>query len=44
VLIVLEDWADFEYANPAAVRPHLETGRPLHLEAGQNQKIRIELN
>jgi hypothetical protein len=44
VLIVLEDWADFEYANPAAVRPHLETGRPLRLEAGQNQKIRIELN
>jgi hypothetical protein len=44
VLIVLEDWADFAYANPAAVRPHLETGRPLRLETGQNQKIRVELN
>jgi 5-hydroxyisourate hydrolase-like protein (transthyretin family) len=43
VLIVLEDWFDFEYANPAAVRPHLETGRAVHLESGQSQKIRLEL-
>ena len=44
VLIVLEDRADFEYANPAAVRPHLETGRAVRLETGQSQKIRIDLN
>lgn len=43
VLIVLEDWGDFEYANPAAVRPHLETGRAVRLEGGQSQKIRVEL-
>jgi hypothetical protein len=44
VLIVLEDWFDFEYANPAAVRPYLETGREVRLESGQNQKIRVELH
>ena len=43
VLIVLEQWADFEYANPAAVRPYLETGRAVRVEAGQNQTIRLEL-
>jgi len=43
VPMVLEDWLDFEYANPAAVRPHMETGRPVHLESGQNQQIRVEL-
>ncbi len=44
VLIVLEDWFDFEYANPAAVRPYLETGRAVRLQSGQNQKIRMELH
>jgi hypothetical protein len=43
VLIVLEEWADFEYANPAAVRPYLETGRAVRLESGQSQKICLEL-
>lgn len=43
VLIVLEEWGDFEYANPAAVRPYLETGRAVRLESGQNQQIRVEL-
>ena len=42
-LIVLEDWFDFEYANPAAVRPYLESGRAVHLEGAQNQKLRVEL-
>ena len=43
VLIVREEWADFEYADPAAVRPYLETGRAVRLESGQSQKIRLEL-
>jgi hypothetical protein len=43
VLIVLEEWGDFEYANPSAVRPYLETGRAVRLESGQNQKIRVEV-
>jgi hypothetical protein len=40
---VLEDWLDFEYANPVAVRPYLETGRAVQLESGKSQKIRVEL-
>jgi hypothetical protein len=43
VLIVLEDWLDFEYANPAAVRPYLETGRPVRLDISQSRKIQVDL-
>jgi hypothetical protein len=44
VLIVREDWGDFEYANPAAVRPFLETGRAVKLERGSGvERIRVEL-
>jgi protocatechuate 3,4-dioxygenase beta subunit len=43
LLIVVEDWADFEYANPAAVRPYLETGRPVRLESRQSRKIQVDL-
>ena len=43
VLIVREDWGDFEYANPAAVRPFLETGRAIKVEGVAGQKIRVEL-
>ena len=43
VLIVLEDWFDFEYANPASVGPYLETGRSVRLESRENQKIHVEL-
>ena len=43
VLLVRQNWFDFEYANPAAVRPYLEAGRAVHLESGQSQKIRVEL-
>jgi hypothetical protein len=41
---VREDWFDFEYANPAAVRPYLETGQAVHLDDRESRKIRVELN
>jgi hypothetical protein len=43
VLIVVEDWNDFEYASPAAVRPYLETGRAIKVEGAAGQKVRMEL-
>jgi hypothetical protein len=44
VLIVREDWGDFEYGNPAAVRPYLESGRPLKVDGTSAvDRIRVEL-
>jgi hypothetical protein len=43
VLIVREDWADFEYANPAAVRPIVQSGRPIRVDGTASGRIRVEL-
>src|SRR4029078_10262425 len=44
VLIVREDWGDFEYGNPAAGRPYLESGRPLKVDGTSAvDRIRVEL-
>jgi protocatechuate 3,4-dioxygenase beta subunit len=43
VLIVLEEWADFEYANPEAVRPLIGSGRAVNVGTEAGEKIRVEL-
>jgi hypothetical protein len=43
VLIAVEDLEGFEYANPAVVRPRLASGKPVRVEKGKNQTIRLEL-
>lgn len=43
ILIVKEDWFQLEYANPAAVRPLLTSGRAVRVMGTESQKIRVEL-
>jgi hypothetical protein len=43
VVFAVRYFADFEYANPAAVRPFLARGTPVHVEDGQVQTVHVEL-
>jgi protocatechuate 3,4-dioxygenase beta subunit len=43
MLIVLEEWADFEYPNPEAVRPLIGGGRAVKVGTEPGEKIRVEL-
>jgi hypothetical protein len=43
LLFAVEDSADFEYANPAAVRPYLAKAQAVRVDSDQIQKVRLEL-
>jgi hypothetical protein len=43
LFVAPESAGEFEYANPAVVRPYLATGRPVHVEKGREEKIRVDI-
>jgi hypothetical protein len=43
VIFVIADGSQFEYANPAAVAPYLDSGRPVRVEPGGTVNLRLEL-
>ena len=42
-IFALDYQADFEYANPEAVRPYLASGEPLRVGPNQAQTVRVEM-
>jgi hypothetical protein len=43
VLFAVEDWAEFEFANPEAVRARLASGRAIRVDGDGAQTIRLDL-
>ena len=43
ILFAVEDFADFEYANPAAVRPHLSSGQRVRVDNNQALTVSLQL-
>ena len=42
-LFAVEDWADLEYANPAAIRPYLGSAKKVRVAPGSSENMRLDV-